>query len=247
MNRSSTVHQSIICEIIGKGRRNQAVISTILCEPLHLPPVPCKFRKLFVDRLKVSMWKCEASIIVVAITKPWPHRVREGKARLPSSQYFSALIQISTCFWIVGKMEMLPCLKQQAENKRNVQAAEGDLGRCVDRTKNCAWPGFCFRIKCKMKNVVPTITILPPTISEMKSRHGIHVDIQKLCSCGEWWCLSVTDVGFRTRAVGGGVEFHRWTSHPSLRRCPPGSVTVAFPRSPPSPILHPCSPPPREL
>lgn len=89
-----------------------------------------------------------------------------------------------------------------------MHAAKGDLGKYIDKTKCCAWLGFCLRIKCKMENTVPTIKILLSTISKIKRHHVIHLHIKKPCYCYELLYLFMTNVGFfRTREVG--VELHR--------------------------------------
>lgn len=106
MNSSSSVHQITICEIIGKGKRNQTVIRQS-CVSHFTPPLTFKFQKIFVcGFLEASKWKREALITVIAITNHDLSMFERGKVMLPSIQYFSALNQIRTWFWIVGKMEM---------------------------------------------------------------------------------------------------------------------------------------------
>lgn len=125
-------------------------------------------------------------------------------------------------------------LKQQAKNKSHMPAAKGDLGRYTDKTKSCAWLGFCFRIKCKIENIVPTVKILQSTISEIK-RH--HVTILTFRSCAVAmnydicsWLIQI----FRTRVVRSGVQVHRCTStrDPSCQQWALLSITGPFPSSP---------------
>ena len=154
MNSSSTAHQCIICEIIEKGSRNQTAGNPVWATAPLLSPAN------FGKYLLIGFWrslseKCEALIIVIAITNHDLTVFDRGKAMLRAIQYLSALIQISTWFWLVGKWKWSKgiYLKQQAENESNVHAAKGDLGRYGGKTKTCVCLGFCFGVKCKMGTV----------------------------------------------------------------------------------------------
>lgn len=156
--------------MIRKGRRDGGSVGWQSAQPsLYrftslLSPV--KVANICFLLLEVSKWKCKALLLVITITKSVPHHVEaeDGIASILFS-FFSPLLfkhlflNSSGGNGNVAKLY----LKQQAKNKSDVLAAQGDLGRSIDKTNSYAWLWVCVGIKCKMENIVPTVKVLQST------------------------------------------------------------------------------------
>ncbi|VTJ58637.1 Hypothetical predicted protein [Marmota monax] len=88
-------------------------------------------------------------------------------------------------------------LKHRAENKSSLHTAKGDLGRSTDKTKSCAWLGFCFKksnAKWRTRSNCKGFCSLQS--SEIKRHHVIFFDSWKLHYGYELRHLLMTNVDF---------------------------------------------------